>query len=313
MTKDVALHDTSRILVIGASGFVGWNAVRRYCARGNTVGATFLTRTHYLHSVPDCVPLRLDITEGSAVEAAVSRFQPTLVLHLAARARPQLDTDPDELARVNVDGTAHVARACALHGIPLVYLSTDIVYPDNAGLCNESSRVEPARAAPYAASKLRAEEAVRSLAPRHAILRPSIIYGAYGGETGGFARFLDESWSRGERASVFTDQVRSFLYVGDLLDAIDAVVGGEMLNDLYLVGGAEALTRAEFARRYALYRGLDPELVLAPMCASELAGYKGDRSDIRLDTGRLRSLGWSPHSVEETFAMMEGEKVVTPL
>jgi|GEM_PF-944928 len=308
MTTELPLHDAARILVIGGSGFVGWNAVRRFCARGNTVGATFLTRTHYLHQVPGCVPLRLDITDGDAVEATFARFQPTLVLHLAARARPQLDTDPAELDLVNVGGSAHIARAASRCGARLIYLSTDVVYPDDAGLCSESTLTSPFRETPYGASKLRGEEAVRSLAPDHVVIRPSVIYGRYGDGWGGFLGRVEEVWSRGERMSVFSDQVRSFVFVGDLLDAIETVAAANNPHRLYVAGGAEGLTRAEFTRRYALHRGLDPDQVLEPMRTSELPGHRGGASDIRLDTARLRSLGWQPHSLEETFVLMDADR-----
>ncbi len=292
------------ILITGASGFVGWNAVRHFVAGGHDVVATFRTFPHYLHQVDGCQPVPLDLADGIALDDLVARFQPDFILHAAALSRPQQSADPGEVYRVNADATGRLARAAALHAVPLVYLSTDLVYPSDAGLCHELTPVAPSGAGEYSRSKLLGEEAVREAGGRWIIIRPSLIFGDGTPRSNSFTQFMDRKWEAGERAPLFTDQFRSFLYVGDLIAAVEQVAVREpRWNELFVCGGEERLSRGEFGVRYARATGRDTDLCDL-MRADELPGYMGGGSDIWLDTSKLRSAGWSPRPLETSFTDM---------
>src|SRR5512133_3957172 len=98
-----------RILITGASGFVGWNAVRYFAERGCEVIATLRSLPHYLHTRDDVDTVRLDLADGSAIEQVVARFQPAVILHAAALTRPQREVDASEFHRINVESTQRLA------------------------------------------------------------------------------------------------------------------------------------------------------------------------------------------------------------
>lgn len=297
------------ILITGASGFVGWNAVRHFAGSGHDVVATFYTFPHYLHQVAGCQPVPLDMADGSAIGTLVARFQPNLILHAAALARPQQLDGSSQLQEVNVTGTGHLAAAAATHDIPIVYLSTDLVYPSNAGLCNELTPVSPSGAGSYSMSKLAGEEAVREQAGRWVIIRPALMFGNGTHRSRSFTQFMERNWDEGRPAPLLTDQYRSFLYVGDLITAIDQVaLRNPHWNELFVCGGPDRLSRAEFGVRYAEASGRDSSACRL-MRASELEGYVGGPSDISLDTAKLRATGWNPRTLEESFAQILRERV----
>lgn len=297
-----------KILITGASGFVGWNAVRHFGDRGFLVQPTFRSLPHYLHNDTServRTPVQSDISDRRAIEEVVSRFQPDYILHCAALAHPQQIDSTDRLHQVNVRGTANVARAASFVRARLIYLSTDLVYPADAGLVNEFTPVSPSGAGGYSASKLEGEKAVRRHADSWTIVRPSLMFGHGTPRSGSFTQFLDRKWSAGEAAPVFSDQTRSFLYIDDLLSAIEIIIGSPETNErLFVCGGAEDLTRAEFALRYARARGVDAALCNV-MRSIDLDGYRGGPSDIRIDSSALRELGWRPRPLTECFAEME--------
>ena len=300
-----------RLLITGASGFVGWNAVRYFTDRGFYVQPTFHSLPHYLHNHSERVhaPVQLSVQDGDAVEDVVSRFQPDIILHAAALARPQLQHPPDILHQVNVLGTSHVARAATRAGARLIFLSTDFVYPPDAGLVNETSSVRITGTGGYGDSKLEAEERVKDQGGGWTIIRPTTRCGNGPPRSTCFKQFLDRKWEGGEGAPVFSDQIRSFLYVGDLLSAIELLIDREeTVGELYVCGGEEGMTRAEFALRYARFRGVDASLCHI-IRTSELEGYVGGSSDIRLDTSKLRELGWRPTRLEEGFGRMGGSEL----
>src|SRR3989344_4211204 len=76
-------------------------------------------------------PLRaeMDITSLDSVQVALKKYQPDIVLHLAAATKPpEHEKDPELGIVANIVGTANVARACIRAGIRLVYTCTDYVY-----------------------------------------------------------------------------------------------------------------------------------------------------------------------------------------
>jgi len=297
------------ILITGASGFVGWNAVRHFAGSGHDVVATYRSFPHYLHQVAGCQPTPLDMADGSAIGTMVARFQPNFILHAAALARPQQINGSDELYAVNAQGTGHLARAAASHDIPIVYLSTDLIYPSDAGRCDENSPVDPSGAGEYSRSKLLGEQALRDEGGRWTIIRPSLIFGNGTPRSNSFTQFMDRMWDSGQQAPLFTDQYRTFLYVGDLIRAIEQVAVLEpRWNETFVCGGPERLSRADFGVRYATATGRDVS-ACRRMRACELEGYVGGPSDISLDTTKLRSTGWEPRSLEISFTEMLRERV----
>lgn len=299
-----------KLLIIGGSGFLGWNAVRHFERRGDEVVKTFRWLPHYLHKPDDRPPVRLDLADGAAIRETVARFQPDLIIHTAALARPQIDTDPDELERINAGATAEVARAADAVDAPVVYISTDFVFPPDSGLSNELSPVvDPDHAAPYALSKLHGEEALRQMARRWIIFRPSVMFGISPPGRNCFTQFIEAQWRSGQAAPLFTDQIRSFLYVRDLCRAIEiAAIECRAWNQVFVCGGGEDLTRAEFGRRYADARGVDRSMC-RELSTAELENYRGGPSDIRLDCRKLRSLGWRPTPLEKAFREMISARV----
>ena len=105
----------SRWLVTGAGGMLGRDLVAVLEHRGEAV--TGLSRSD------------LDITDTGAVQDALARWQPAVVVNCAAwTAVDDAETSEDAALRVNGDAVAGLAACCASRGIALVQISTDYVF-----------------------------------------------------------------------------------------------------------------------------------------------------------------------------------------
>ena len=125
--------------------------------------------------LPDiCAPSSsdLDITSPDSVNAAVTLYQPDLVVHAAAYTDVAgAETNRAACWQVNVEGTRNLVRAAFERDLGFVHISTDYVFYGDRGGYREDDPLGPVRNT-YALSKLVAEELVR-LVPHHLVVRTS--------------------------------------------------------------------------------------------------------------------------------------------
>lgn len=145
-----------RWLVTGASGFTGLHLAPLIRSRGDSLATP---------GVEGQGADAFDLIRPDLVEAFVDRFQPDIVVHLAAISSPT-HPDPAAFTRVNVEGTGHLLAACARlpHPPRVVLASSATVYAPAAGMLDESSPIGPSNA--YGASKWAMEERARGYAGR---------------------------------------------------------------------------------------------------------------------------------------------------
>ena len=112
----------ARVLVTGATGFIGAHLARRLIAEGAQVSAfrrvggagaslsaAGLERTE-VHT-PEIDWREVDVRTYGAVSNAVKAIRPDVVFHLAAAGVTDPFVSPDAAIRANVYGTIHVLRA----------------------------------------------------------------------------------------------------------------------------------------------------------------------------------------------------------
>jgi dTDP-4-dehydrorhamnose reductase len=173
----------------------------------------------------------LELTDASAVAAAVRAFRPDAIVHCAAMSQTgACEQEPQRCFDVNVRGTELLAKAVAATSDDraarlapaFLFLSTDWVYAENMANARET---DPATGfAAYGRSKREAERRTAELLPHSSLLlRSALIYG----EPSPWQRRLQSSlgWMveallAGRTAGLFADEFRSPVYVGSVVDAI---------------------------------------------------------------------------------------------
>jgi dTDP-4-dehydrorhamnose reductase len=122
----------------------------------------------------------LDVADRLAVNDAIASVAPDLVFNAAAYTQVDAAEDNPELARrVNAEGPAWLAEACAARNVPLVHISTDYVFD---GEIDRPWRPEdePRPLGVYGETKRKGEQAVRARIPHHLIIRTSWVYAPHG-------------------------------------------------------------------------------------------------------------------------------------
>jgi len=207
------------------------------------------------------------------------------VVHLANIAHTSASAA--DLQRVNVEGTIAQARAALAAGARrFVYLSSiKAAQPDDA----------------YGRSKLRAEQALLGLANfEPVILRPPLVYGPrVKANFLALLRAVDRGWPL-PLASI--ENRRSLVYVGNLVDAILACLGGPAQGRTYAVSDGAPVSTPQLCR--AIGRALGRPARLFPFPGGLLRLVPGlarlAQSQETDDRAIRAELGWrAPFSLEE--------------
>jgi nucleoside-diphosphate-sugar epimerase len=164
-----------RVLVTGATGFVGRATCTELLGRGHDVVA--LVRRP--GSEPDGTEaVRGDIaSDDDSLMRAVARARPDCIVHLAAEIASQRSAARIQAA--NVDGTRRLVEAGAAAGRPKVVFCSTVVTGEANGELLEPDKPLPVET-PYGRSKQEGERIVRESGLPHAIVRPSHVYGPGG-------------------------------------------------------------------------------------------------------------------------------------
>src|SRR5262245_40715746 len=119
------------LLVFGAGGQLGQEIAALAAARGLALAPVARQDA--------------DIADPAAVNAAIARAAPQVVVNAAAYTKVDLaESATDAAFRTNETGAGIIAQACAAAGVPLIHLSTDYVFDGTkTGAYREDDPIAP--------------------------------------------------------------------------------------------------------------------------------------------------------------------------
>lgn len=286
-----------RVLVTGATGFIGRHLVRRlvesHCRVWSLVRDA--TRSRLPGDDLDLTNSQLltgDVTDQESLNRALDQSRPDVVMHLAGLVRT---LHRDAFMRINADGARNIAAACAARQTPPVLVAVSSLAaagPSRAAKsCAEKTSADqprregdaPAPVSAYGRSKLAGEQAVATCAAALpiTIVRPPIVFGP------GDRAIINmcKPIARWGVHPVFSsgDSRLSLVHVDDLVAGLLlAAVKGERLpspdeehagRGIYFLAADEQPTYAEFGQLIAHALGRSsPRLVHVPTPVMKLVG-----------------------------------------
>jgi nucleoside-diphosphate-sugar epimerase len=163
-----------KVLVTGASGFVGHAVCAELGARAHEVSA--LVRRPGSEP-PATTAVAGDLSDGDALARRLDGVQADCVIHLAAEIATQ--RDPRKIDEVNVEGTRRLLSACRAAGVTRFVFVSTVVTGDAGGAVLDETSILPVHTA-YGRSKQRGEQLVAESGLDGVIIRPSHVYGPGG-------------------------------------------------------------------------------------------------------------------------------------
>jgi len=200
-----------KILLIGATGQLGND----------------LCRNHSGHDIVAPGRDALDISRPDQIGAALSRYQPDLVINCAAFHNvPLCEDQPEQAFRINCVAVRDLASACKDADVRLVTFSSDYVFGgDKRTPYREDDLPKPLQI--YGITRLAGEHAALSSAPDHSIvIRTCGLYGSSGARSKG-GNFVDgrvADGRAGRTIEMAMEQIVAPTSTDDLSKAVLALV-----------------------------------------------------------------------------------------
>ena len=137
----------NRVIVTGASGFIGNCVARRLLAEGYEVHLLLRPGANQwrLDGMLDQFRIhQADITDAETVRSVVRHVQPDIIVHLAAHGAYEWQADPPTIIETNVLGTLHLLEAAIAAGTKLfVNAGSSSEYGYRSEPMRESDRLQP--------------------------------------------------------------------------------------------------------------------------------------------------------------------------
>lgn len=318
-----------KVLVTGASGFVGQALCKALVSRGFNVlvAVRYASQLHSFKGVS--VALTGDIgpdTEWSGLLPGVEA-----IFHLATWT-PSVDepaprNPAKDFLRVNVEGTRRLALAAAAAGVQrLVFASSIMVYGESQQASQIYDCILPTPSEPYGRSKLEAERVLAEVSAKSGletvIVRIPLVYGpSTRGQLLQLMRVC--SWHFPLPFANIQNQ-RSMIYVGNLVDALVlCATHPDAAGQIFLVRDNEDISTPKLIVLLRKALGRPPLLFPVPRCFLRPFDYFIKRylsiaislnSSVVVDSHIREKLGWyAPFPVnkalDETAAWFRNEYI----
>jgi UDP-glucose 4-epimerase len=317
----------ARVILVGGAGFIGSHFTDRLLADPSTERVTLYDNFssgqewHYAEHLSDSrlSVVRADANDLDALHAAMKGHD--LVVHLASNpdisaavTNPAIDFDQGPLI------THHVVEAMRRAGVPrIAYSSGSGVYGDLHELEATEDHGPLMPTSTYGASKLAGEALIGAYAHMFGIqgfaFRNGNVVGRRQTHGVGFD-FLRRLIADPSKLRVLGDgyQSKSYILAADVINAFLAVLDAPITEPFrsFNVATGDYITVREIAAIALRVIGLDEHMTTVSY-GTEPRGWKGDVPIVRLDTSRIRDLGWAPSAGSDEALRLSMESMRSDL
>ncbi len=285
-----------RLLVTGASGFLGWNICSVACKSWDVFGVAFSTPLEVCGVNIKVV----DLTDSYNLKQLFIEIEPDAVIHAAAAANTSYcQINQKESHRINVDTSINIAGLCMKWNIPLVFVSTDMVFDGLNAPYEEEDPVCPVNV--YGEQKVLAEEEMIKRYPEITICRTSIMFGYHPEGLKNWFQKNVESMRMRRDVQLFVDEYRTFLSVRKAVSGLLLAIGSK--SGILHLSGDERVSRYDFARIVTRVFNIS-NARLTPCFLREVPVTAPRAKDLSMNNNKAKALGFNPSSIEKELEVL---------
>lgn len=295
----------SKVLVTGATGFVGKRLVLALAAAGHEVRCAVSKKVDWLHTEQVVVNKLEDDPDWTEALIGIE-----VVIHLAAKVHvmKKKSASVNDYCKINSIATRNLAIQAAQQQVKrFIFLSSIKVngeYTRNNAPFTEESVVQPEDS--YGQSKLYAEQYLRAISQdtnlEVVIIRPPLVYGP--GVKANFLKMLHLVRKGVPLPFGTVRNSRNLVYIENLVSALcTVVVHPDAANQTYLVADDDSLSLTQMINVIGKEMNINLRLIPVPVhFMSFLLVMLGRRSiitrlfsSLEVSNGKIKAqLGWVP-------------------
>lgn len=286
-----------RVLVTGATGFIGSHLAERLVAEGAKVTLAIepgASQANIVNILDKAQVYEVDLREARMVQQLARECQPSKVYHLAAVGVTEPDIDPRLAVQVNVIGTLNLLEALKETECDcFINTGTCYEYGHNTPPMREDQMVDPISA--YAASKSAAWLFCHMYHRTHGYpivtVRPFTVYGPRQGERALIPQVILSALRGADFEMTGGEQTRDFTYVDDVVEGyVRASLSEKAIGQTINLGTGEEHAIRDVVLKVLELMGnpVKPLIGALPYRAGEIWRLYADSSKAR------EWLGWQP-------------------
>lgn len=275
-----------KLLLTGASGFLGWNICREAYKSWEIFGTVF---THPV-KIKGVKIIQIDLTRFREFEKLFKEIGPDAVIHTAALSSPDYcQQNKAGTRKINVDTPVNIAGLCADNNIPFVFTSSDLVFDGLNAPYKEGDPVCPVNL--YGEQKVRAEEGIIKRYPGAAVCRMPLMFGDPGPAASSFFQTMVTAFREGRELRLFEDEYRTPVSGKTAAQGLFIAMG--KMKGLVHLGGTERISRYNFGLLMMSVLGTRNARIIR--CRQKDITTAATRPpDISLDSSKAYSMGFKP-------------------
>lgn len=288
-----------KLLVTGASGFLGWNLCQLAKQQWQVYGTYFSKAVE----IPDVNIIKADLRDFEQLKRLFLEIQPAAVIHTAAQSNPNFcQTNREESYLINVTTSCNIAGLCSDYAIPCAFTSTDLVFNGLNPPYRETDPVSPINY--YGEQKVMAEQGMLKIYPKTAVCRMPLMFGIAPSGATSFIQPFIKALREGKELSLFTDEFRT--PVSGKTAASGLLLALEKVEGIIHLGGKERISRYEFGRVMAEVLQLSQDQLKG--CLQKDVPMAAPRpEDVSLESSKAFNLGYQPLSLREELKKVRGK------
>lgn len=288
-----------RLLITGASGFLGWHV----CQLAKTEWEVYGTYFSHSLEIPGVKIVKVNLTAFQELKDIFNEINPAAVIHTAAQSQPNFcQTHPQESYTINVTASCNIAGLCADYGIPCAFTSTDLVFNGLNAPYKETDSVCPVSI--YGEQKVKAEAGMLERYPNTAVCRMPLMFGIATPTARSFIQPFIETLLAGKELNLFIDEFRT--PASGTTAAKGLLLALEKVQGLIHLGGKERISRYDFGKLLVdIFQISDDKLQGCRQQDVKMAAPRP--ADVSLDSSKAFALGYEPLCLKEELAALNRE------